>query len=159
MRAVRPTVNVLKKMLPDEGYTDAECRRLLKNLTPDNLQQTFDQLNLNVYPHNLLEAARRLMGNEGTYKRNGIDKATRLVGCRVLEVRDRHEKASGYRGAIMTKDEAGDPWLIHAGTHDSYCEHLVDYLKNSDKSIWLPRKVDYKIRTREEVGRKRTEWR
>ena len=58
-----------------------------------------------------------------------------MLDAPVLEVRDRHNGSSGSRGALMTKDEKGDPWMIHAGSHDSYCDHLIEYLEASDENV------------------------
>lgn len=137
-------------MLPDQGYRDSECQRLIKGLKKGNIQQTFDRLNLNVFPHFLLDEARKMMKGTGNPKRNEIFNAAKYVGCPVLEVRDRHDDSAAARGALMTKDEGGDPWLIHAGPHTKYCDRLIDYLKSS-KGTWRPRNIDYKIRDREEA--------
>lgn len=80
---------------------------------------------------------------------------TKAAKTKVYEVRMR--AGAAWRGAIMM-DKAGDPWLVYVNRHDQFHRQAKDNLKSKNSAAYMPREIDYKIRSREEARIMDRDW-
>ncbi len=152
MRKVRPTLRTIKQ-LPRDSFVDPSVFDRVAGLataSTEAREQVLSSLRFYRVQHPLLTDA-------NTYFHAGyvpdLHKAsTRVRGSKngktepVYEVRSR--TGAAWRGGVI-KDDAGDPWLAHANSHDEFYESAPKIF--ADTTRYWPSTIDLKIREIEET--------
>lgn len=145
MRAVRPTIRVLKQ-LPCDLFDDPVDAAQIASGNPEVLQR-IDQIS-----HPVLNAARAALRDGRRCEPH--QSSTKTARQTVHEI---EEKSSGWRGGVII-DDAGDPWLVHIDKHDKFHSMAATVLNYAKKDRWGPGPADYEMRKREDHVRAGQEW-
>lgn len=151
MRQVRPTLRAIKQ-LPRDSFTDPSVFDQVARLTTASAEareQILSSLRLYRVHHQLLADASSYFDAGRLPDRHRASTAARSTKhgkqWPVYEVRS--HSGAAWRGGVIT-DDAGDPWLAHANSHDEFHESAPRVF--ADPARYMPISVDYRLREFEE---------
>ena len=144
----RPTIKLLG-MLDANKFADRRIPSIVRTLGEDTSR--LDEVDMTAIDHPLLKAARSGF-KEGRVPSEIHRSATISAGQTVYEIKD---PESGQRAAGMVF--SGVPWVVYAGEHNYFHNHVASILKKSNLLNYAPTEVDWELFERAEERKEKLE--